>query len=238
LTGQIEITVTDTGAGMRPDFLPHVFERFRQSDASTTRDHGGLGLGLAIVKKLVELHGGRVEARSDGLGKGSTFVVLLPQAMAAPLEREPVDSPADRQPPAEGRADGEPGRLTGVKVLVVDDEPDGRTLVGRILQECSAQVALAGSAREALGTIGEFEPDVLISDIGMPDTDGYELMRQVRALGGPAGSVPAAALTALARPEDRTRAILSGYQTHISKPVDAVELIAVVAALAGRAEGV
>jgi PAS domain S-box-containing protein len=232
---QVELRVADTGIGMSAEFLPFAFDRFRQSDASTTRVHGGLGLGLAIVRTLVELHGGRVEARSAGLGRGSTFIVSLPRAAAGALgqasaaRRRAGDADADS---ALGAYD--PDLLAGLNVVVVDDELDGRNLVARILEECSATVTLAASAAEGVALVSRLEPDVLLSDIGMPETDGYELMRQVRALEGQAGAVPAAALTALARPEDRTRALMSGYQTHIAKPVDARELIAAVAALAGR----
>jgi PAS domain S-box-containing protein len=232
--GHVELRVTDTGAGMTPEFLPYAFDRFRQSDASTTREHGGLGLGLAIVRKLVELHGGRVDAFSEGINQGSTFIVSLPQALAADRERT-ADRVRAKMFRASARlADCDPKLLLGLKVLVVDDEPDGRALVARILEGCAAIVILAASTPEALALVHEHEPDVLVSDIGMPETDGYELMRQVRALRGKPGAVPAAALTGLARPEDRTRALMSGYQTHIAKPVDALELIAAVASLAGR----
>jgi CheY-like chemotaxis protein len=176
-----------------------------------------------------------VWARSAGLGHGATFLVSLPQTISDPIAKPSAEASLDAAHTHLAALDCAPALLDGVKVLVVDDESDGRELVGRILEGCSAEVALAGSAREALDVLSTFAPDVLVSDIGMPDVDGYELIRQVRALGpGRKGAVPAAALTALARPEDRTWALLSGYQTHIAKPVDAVELIAAVAALAGR----
>jgi PAS domain S-box-containing protein len=230
----VEIHVSDTGSGIEAAFLPHVFERFRQSDASTTRRHSGLGIGLAIVKSLVEMHGGQVRASSEGHGRGSTFVVKLPIAAAQQVESPPSGASN------EGLETVGPypaaSLLLGVKVLVVDDEPDGRELVGRILSECGAAITLAASAQEAIDLLERFNSDVLVSDIGMPDVDGYELLRRVRVLGSQRSRpIAAAALTALARPEDRTRALLSGYQTHIGKPVDPTELIAAVATLAGRA---
>ncbi len=226
----VELTVTDTGVGMDAHFLPYAFDRFRQVETSTTRAQGGLGLGLSIVKKLVELHGGRVEARSAGPGTGSTFVVFLP----LPPAREPEPPRPDDGQAHEPAAAYAPTLLQDVRVLVVDDDPDGRTLVGRLLEEHSATIALAGSVEEALQLVAGFQPHVLLSDIGMPQTDGYDLIRRVRSLGGRAGTIPAAALTARARPEDRARALLSGYQAHISKPIDTRELIGAVAALAGR----
>jgi PAS domain S-box-containing protein len=229
IRSHVEIHVSDTGIGIEAAFLPHVFERFRQSDASTTRQHSGLGIGLAIVKNLVEMHGGQVRASSAGQGKGSTFVVKLPIAAAqAPGASSRGLETLDPYPSA--------SLLLGVKVLVVDDEPDGRELVGRILSECGAAITLAASAQEAIDLLERFSSDVLVSDIGMPDVDGYELLRRVRVLGSQRSRpIAAAALTALARPEDRTRALLSGYQTHIGKPVDPNELIAAVATLVGRA---
>jgi len=230
IRSHVEIHVSDTGIGIEAAFLPHVFERFRQSDASTTRQHSGLGIGLAIVKSLVEMHGGQVRASSAGHGKGSTFVVKLPIAAAqqAPGASSRGLETLDPYPSA--------SLLLGVKVLVVDDEPDGRELVGRILSECGAAITLAASAQEAIDLLERFSSDVLVSDIGMPDVDGYELLRRVRVLGSQQSRpIAAAALTALARPEDRTRALLSGYQTHIGKPVDPTELIAAVATLVGRA---
>jgi PAS domain S-box-containing protein len=237
--GRIEISVHDTGQGIDPEFLPYVFDRFRQSDASTTRSHGGLGLGLAIVKTLVELHGGQVSVESPGPGQGAIFVVSLPDTIANPLPGRRQEVLAGRHQPDElPEFHCDPDLFTGLKVLVVDDDPDGRDLIARILRECAADVALADSATEALKMFAEFKPDVLVSDIGMPGVDGYELMRRVRGLGPQnRGTIPAAALTALARPEDRTRALLAGFQTHIAKPVDAVELIAAVAALSGRTAG-
>ncbi len=207
VNSHVEITVTDTGAGIKADFLPYVFERFRQADSTTTRRHGGLGLGLAIVKNLVELHGGRVCADSAGEGMGATFVVALPLMVI--LASDPAK---DRKHPR--RLDGktpevfcEHDALAGVSVLVVDDEEDARNLVARVLQECKADVIVASSAAEAMELLLRKRPAVLVSDIGMPFEDGYELIRKVRQLSGAQGGhTPAAALTAFARSEDRTRA--------------------------------
>jgi PAS domain S-box-containing protein len=235
VNSHLEITVVDTGEGIRAEFLPHVFDRFRQADASTTRRHGGLGLGLAIVKQLVELHGGTVRVKSPGPGKGATFTVAMPLTVIHPeLEADPRER---RHPDAVGASNQTDDcvKLTGVKVLVVDDEPDARALVKRLLSDCEAEVRVAGSANEAIAAFKAQTPDVLISDIGMPGEDGYSLIRRVRALSSKAGgNVPAIALTAYARTDDRIRAIRSGFQTHVVKPVDPMELITVVASLAGR----
>jgi PAS domain S-box-containing protein len=229
---RLEIVVSDTGQGIKPEFLPHAFERFRQADSSTTRNHGGLGLGLAIVKQLVELHGGTVEARSSGDGQGATFAVSLPLAAVDPqvekADRRPLTLP-EREPHP-----GKPLMLTGIKVLLVDDEPDTRDLLKQILEEREAEVLTAASAQEGLDAVTRHQPHVILSDIGMPGQDGYELIRSVRALPDGLGVVPAVALTAFARPEDRERALLSGFQAHLVKPVDSAELVAVVASLAGR----
>jgi signal transduction histidine kinase/ActR/RegA family two-component response regulator len=224
--GQVELSVSDTGLGIKPEFLPFVFDRFRQADASTTRLHGGLGLGLSIVKSLVELHGGTVGVESPGEGQGATFIVRLP---VPPLpEGAPVSLPA---PEIQGAPE-----LSGLRILVVDDEDDARTLARRVLEERGAHVITVSSAAEAMASVGENNlPSVLVSDIGMPEQDGYDLIKQMRALPGDAGRVPAVALTALARAEDRKRALSAGYQKHVSKPVDPAELVAVIASLAGRA---
>jgi signal transduction histidine kinase/ActR/RegA family two-component response regulator len=219
IDGQVEIAVRDTGQGIRPEFLPYVFDRFRQADASTTRRHGGLGLGLSIVKSLVEMHKGTVEAHSDGEGLGATFTVRLPLAPqpGTLFKSERVGQAAELT-------------LQGLRVLIVDDEPDARALARRVLEERGAHVVTVASALEALAVVGgDTVPSVVVSDIGMPDQDGYDLIRKMRALPGHAGKIPAVALTALARAEDRQRALLEGYQTHVSKPVDPAELIAVIA---------
>jgi signal transduction histidine kinase/ActR/RegA family two-component response regulator len=226
--GQVEISVSDNGQGIKPEFLPFVFDRFRQSDASTTRRHGGLGLGLSIVKSLVELHGGTVDVQSSGEAQGSTFLVRLP---IAPMQGQGVEQALPPQ-----QLDDSPA-LTGLRILVVDDEADARTLARRVLEERGAQVVTVCSAAEAMATVHDSRlPSVIVSDIGMPDEDGYDLIKQMRALPGDAGRVPAIALTALARAEDRKRALSAGYQKHVSKPVDPAELVAVIASLVGRTE--
>ncbi|MDB5318645.1 MAG: sensor hybrid histidine kinase [Phycisphaerales bacterium] len=237
----VEISVTDSGQGIKPEFLPHVFERFRQADASTTRRYGGLGLGLAIVKNLVELHGGTVEARSNGEGSGATFIVSLP---ISALRTTAPDDNHDQAPSNGERAaarafsastlECDRADLTGIKVLVVDDDADARNLVKRLLGDCNAQVTAAASADEAFRCLKNELPDILLSDIGMPAMDGYEFIRQVRESLASGDRLPAAALTAFARSEDRRRALLAGYQTHVVKPVEPSELVAVVASLARR----
>ena len=233
VNSHVEILVSDNGAGIRPDFLPHVFERFRQAESPTTRRHGGLGLGLSIARSLVEAHGGTVRVESEGEGRGATFAVTLP---LSPVRATPEDDDRVHPTAVSGAGPSKDGpSLNGVRVLVVDDEPDGRALVRRILEGCGAEVLAAGSAREALELLDGQRVDVLLSDIGMPDEDGHTLLRKLRARGTADGAqVPAAALTAFARTEDRTRALLAGFQTHLAKPVEARELIATVASLAGR----
>jgi signal transduction histidine kinase/ActR/RegA family two-component response regulator len=233
----IEVAFTDTGQGIKPEFLPHVFERFRQADASTTRAHGGLGLGLAIVKQLVELHGGTVHAASAGLAQGSTFVVALPiSALDAPYDARDVN-PHPAEETAARTARPMPS-LRGLRVLVVDDEPDARALVSRLLEDSGAQVTTASSAAEALAAVANRPPDVLVSDIGMPTEDGFALIRRLRDLPAEAGgNTPAIALTAYARSEDRQHVIYAGFQMHVCKPVEPTELITMVASLAGRTDG-
>jgi PAS domain S-box-containing protein len=230
----VEITVSDTGAGVKPEFLPYVFDRFRQADSSTTRRHGGLGLGLAIVRHLVELHGGTVRAESAGEGQGSTFTVTLP---VAPVYRKASGEVRASQTHADARAAGDdcPEEIAGLKILVVDDEEDTRDLLSVALGECGAEVLTAATAREALEHATRSRPDVLISDIGMPDEDGFELIRRVRELPAESGGgVPAIALTAYARAEDRLRVLRSGYQMHVPKPVEMAELLTVIASLVRR----
>jgi PAS domain S-box-containing protein len=237
IDSHVEITVSDTGQGIAPEFLPHVFERFRQADSSTTRTYGGLGLGLAIVRHLTELHGGTVSATSAGLGQGATFRVFLPLAIL----REGGSLLAEQQVPRfqqaiEGPMPSEMEQeLTDVRVLVVDDEVDARELLQTVLEQCGAEVYAVDSVRSAMETLRHWRPDVLVSDIGMPGEDGYELIRQVRAMTHKeGGSIPATALTAYARSEDRLRALKAGFQMHVAKPVEPVELVAVVASLAGK----
>jgi CheY-like chemotaxis protein len=229
---EVTVEVTDTGEGIPANALPYVFDPFQQADTTTTRRHGGLGLGLAIAKQLVVAHGGVIAAHSAGVGKGSTFVVRLP-ARGAVI---PVSAPqgiASETPTAESSLTRE--SLEGLRLLVVDDEEDALALVSRVLTVNGAQVHAANSAREALAMLGSLKPDVIVSDIGMPDEDGYSLVRKIRAL--PAehgGKTPAIALTAYARAEDAERAFAAGYQLHISKPVDPAHLAAMVARVGGR----
>lgn len=231
----LEITVSDTGAGIKPEFLPYVFDRFRQADSSTTRRHGGLGLGLSIVRHLVELHGGTVRADSAGEGEGSTFTVSLPVAPVvgrdASAEARGARSTAERG----ALAADLPGEIVGLKILVVDDEEDARELLRAMLGGYGAQVLVAATAQEALNIAARSRPDVLVSDIGMPDVDGFELIRRVRELPAESGGgVPAIALTAYARAEDRLRVLRSGYQMHVAKPVEMAELLTVIASLVIR----
>ena len=233
VNSHLKVSVTDTGEGIDPAFLPHVFERFRQADASTSRRHGGLGLGLSIAKQLVELHGGSIHASSHGHGTGSTFTVELP---AMVLDVDAAGRSGPRQQPSHSIAEqldayAPAAKLGGVRVLVVDDEPDARSLIERLLEDCEATVTTAGSANEALEQVAREAPDVLLSDIGMPTEDGYSLMRRIRSLSGEASRIPAIALTAYARAEDRVKALQAGYQMHLSKPVEPVKLIEMVASL-------
>jgi signal transduction histidine kinase/CheY-like chemotaxis protein len=226
-SSNVQLSVSDTGKGISPEFLPHVFERFSQCDSCPTRSHSGLGLGLSIVKNLVELHGGSVVAKSAGEGKGATFIVLLPIC-----DRE------DRHEHPATAKDAEPASspdLKGVRVMIVDDNADALNLVKHLLEQCGVTVATCSSAAECLQRLPVFQPDVLITAIGMPEMVGYSLMRAVRALPPEkGGQTPAIALTVFARSEDRRRAMLAGFDMHVSKPVEPGELVAVVARLARR----
>jgi signal transduction histidine kinase/ActR/RegA family two-component response regulator len=227
------VVVSDTGQGIRPEFLPHVFDRFRQADGATTRVYGGLGLGLAIVRHLVEAHGGTVKAESEGEGRGATFSVTLP-ILAVRMESAEGE-PAARAPQSTGRGLATP-RLSGVRVLVVDDDLGARQMISTVLAHSGAEVKSCVSCGEALDALCKWKPDVLMSDIGMPNEDGYDLIRRVRGLREECGGrTPAAALTAYARDEDRERALSEGYQVHVAKPVEPGELVAVVSSLAARA---
>jgi CheY-like chemotaxis protein len=229
----VEITVVDTGQGIRADFLPHIFERYRQAGGVTSRQHG-LGLGLAIVRQLVELHGGTVHAASAGEGQGSTFIIRLPTITAAPAERwsmlERRSTTALHSPPPRLE------RLDDVRILVVDDETDGRELATTVLTEAGGSVIAVASVAEALDLVRQGErPDVLVSDIGLPDEDGYALVRQLRAHEAEHGGfLPVIALTGFARAADRTRILAAGFQQHVTKPLDPSELAATVAAVVRR----
>jgi len=233
INSHVEIVVSDSGVGINKEFLPYVFDRFRQADGSTTRIHGGLGLGLSIVRQLVDLHGGSVGVESKGEGKGATFTITLPFAGVSSDQKETESLPTHGD---EIVTFEDLPSLQGLKVLVVDDEADTRELIREVLKECGSEVMLSRSAEEALEALERYHPDILISDLGMPDEDGYSLISKIRALPPErGGQIPAAALTAYARAEDRMRVLRSGFQFHLPKPVDSAELVTVVASLAGRA---
>jgi CheY-like chemotaxis protein len=218
-----QLTVSDTGLGISPAFLPYVFDRFRQADSTSNRAHGGLGLGLSIVRHLVEMHGGTVQVASAGAGQGAAFTVLLPIALA-------------HTNPLAGIAGGDhecPGELDGLRILVVDDQPDILELLHEILAACGAVVRMCNTARDALEMVRAWQPDVLISDIAMPGEDGYWLIRNIRELAPQAGgAIPAVALTAYVRMEERLRVLAAGFQLYVPKPVEPAELRNVVARLA------
>jgi signal transduction histidine kinase len=224
--GEVEISIADSGQGIKPEFLPLVFDRFRQEDGSISRRHGGLGLGLAIVRHLVELHAGSVDAQSAGEGKGARFIVRLPVREANLISRV-------TEAPTNGIVTA--AMLMGVRLLVVDDDPGARELISGMLEGFGAQVSVAESGQAALSLLFAQRPDVLIADLGMPGMDGYALIEQVRALDPDFGGLtPAVAVTAYASPQDRLRALQAGYQNHVAKPVEAEELAIVIASLAGR----
>jgi CheY-like chemotaxis protein len=232
IASHVEIKVIDTGPGIKPEFLPYVFDRFRQEDSSITRTQGGLGLGLSIVRHLVELHGGTVTAESRGDSHGAIFTVRLPLAAAGAAKSPPA---AQAMRFSQVSPQNHTSSLEGLRVLLVDDETDGRELVTIMLEQNGIQVKAAASADEALQTFAEWKPDILVSDIGMPEEDGYSLIRKVRALPlEQGGNVPAAALTGYVSKEDYSKALSAGYHSHIKKPVELEELIAVVARLTGR----
>ena len=230
--GRVEITVRDSGQGIRPEFLPHIFQRFEQADSTSTRAHGGLGLGLAIVRHIVELHGGTVHAESPGEGQGAVFTVALPLAVAQ------TAGEVERRPPKRSAPASQHGSapLDGLRVLVVDDEPDNNEVVGTLLSSCGAEVRLAGSARQAVEMLREWKPDVLVTDIAMPDQDGCDLLATIRSQEGEPAEILAVALTAYASKEDRIRLLSAGFQAHVVKPVDATELTAVVESLGRTAQ--
>jgi signal transduction histidine kinase/ActR/RegA family two-component response regulator len=226
------VRVSDTGQGIAPEFLPHVFERFRQQDGSTTREHGGLGLGLAIVRHLVDQHGGSIAAESLGEGRGSTFQISLPIAAV----KAPLDAPGEMpQQPSRRSPESETPALDGLRVLVVDDQADARELLALVLARAGAKVSTAASATEALESFEREGAEVLVTDIGMPTEDGYSLVGRLRAM--PAGLIPAVALTAYATEEDRRRALSAGFDAHVAKPVEPTELVSVIARLTAQTSG-
>ena len=239
VNSQAEISVRDSGEGISSEFLPYVFDRFRQGDGKTTRLHSGLGLGLAIVRQLVELHGGTVNAHSDGPGLGATFKLRLP---VLSINSVPGSKTTARDLTPARAADELsikcPPRLDGVRVLVVDDDSDTREMLKAALCECQADVITASSAAEAIEEIERRKPDVLVSDLGMPEQDGYELIKNLREMesAGNTARIPALALTAYAKAEDRVRVLARGYQVHLAKPVEPAEFVLVVANLAGRGQ--
>jgi PAS domain S-box-containing protein len=233
----VEVEVSDTGRGISAEFLPHVFERFRQAEGSMTRTEGGLGLGLSIVKQIVELHGGTVTAVSAGNGKGATFAIRLPVLPARARDEAPL-APAREVPSAHSSAFVRPPAIAGMRVLVVDDEEDTRELLTEILEQCGAHVATAASAAQALALIRSAPLDAVVSDVGMPGEDGYSLLRKVRLLtAAEGGRVPAIALTAFTRAEDRARAHDAGFDAHVSKPLDIRELLEALASVTSPAPG-
>jgi CheY-like chemotaxis protein len=232
--GQLRFRVTDNGKGIGADFLPRVFERFAQGDASRSRQHGGLGLGLAIAKQLMELQGGTISAASPGEGLGATFTVTLPLSAAAAASLEAL---APARPAWNAESAGlDRSDLSGIKVLVVDDEADALESLSRTLTDSGATVFAAQSAQAAIGLVQSQSPHVLVSDIGMPEMDGYELLRRVRALDGVSADLPAIALTAFARPSDRLNSLRAGYVAHLTKPADPLQLMATISAVAGRVD--
>jgi hypothetical protein len=232
VNSHLELSVSDTGIGIPESYLPHVFDRFSQRDSSTTRSFSGLGLGLAICKQLVELHGGLIKAASKGEGLGAAFSVELPLSIVQ-LE----DESAPRIHPT---AETQPGellslpRLEGLEIFIVDDEPDARELLRTVLEDQGARTTSFGSVEDALAALNTTRPTVLVCDIGMPKMDGYQLIRSLRAAESPSERVPALAITAFARAEDRKRCLVAGNQAHLAKPFDVGELILLVASLAGR----
>jgi signal transduction histidine kinase/ActR/RegA family two-component response regulator len=232
VNSHVEVSVSDTGIGIAPEFLPHVFERFRQADAGIARERGGLGLGLSIARQLAEMHGGTVEAASGGLGQGSTFTLKVPVMIVHPI----VDEAERVHPRGPGSSQPIPfGDLRGVHVMAVDDDPDAVTLVAELLEAAGARVSTAASAEEALRIMDDEPPQVLVTDLGMPRVDGFQLIERVRGHHNPlVRRLPAAALTAYARSDDRVKALRAGFQIHLAKPIDPAELVTAIAALAQR----
>jgi CheY-like chemotaxis protein len=238
-TRSAQIQVSDTGIGISPEFLPYVFDRFHQADSTSARSNKGLGLGLAIARHLVELHGGTIQAESPGIGQGATFTVKLPFRAIPSSEDAPASNPDQMPPPTVGEdaaSSENPSSVEGLRVLVVDDEADARQWIVTVLEQCGAEVIAVGSVSEALAALEQSQPDVLVSDIGLPGEDGYALIRKIRELEPEMGRrIPAVALTGYARVEDYRKALAEGFQLHVAKPIRAAELIAVVASLAKMA---
>lgn len=244
IESQAEIRVSDTGKGISSDFLPYVFERFRQADSTSTRQHSGLGLGLAIVRHLVEMHGGTVSAESEGEGRGATFILRLPLIAARstgdlPPQRSDQLSSNDVEPVFASRSKptSDNLKLSGIRVLIVDDEADAREVLEVILSQFGAEINVATSASQALEMLEAWRPDAIVSDVGMPNEDGYTLIQKVRALEPERGGLtPAIALTGYGRPEDRLQLLAAGYQVHLSKPVELIQLVDSIADLTSRDE--
>jgi CheY-like chemotaxis protein len=233
VNSHIELTVSDTGIGIAAEFLPHVFERFRQAEGGTTRERGGLGLGLSISRQLTEMHGGAIDVSSAGLGHGATFRVMMPLMSVMPGREE--EGPRINPWAVSTAASIGATRLTGVHVLAVDDEPDALALVGEVLEAVGARVTTARSAEEALEKLVPEVPDVIVTDLGMPHMDGFELVKRLRRHeNAKVREIPAAALTAYARSEDRMNVLQAGFQIHLAKPIDPAELVTTIAALAKR----
>jgi signal transduction histidine kinase/DNA-binding response OmpR family regulator len=229
-----QIIVSDSGQGINPQFLPVIFDRFRQVDGSTTRKHGGLGLGLAIARHLVEMHGGTIDAHSEGINRGATFTVQLPLRSANHNHDLVADLSSSQQSKEGKTADNCSPVLDGLRILVVDDEIDTRELILTVLRQCGAEVKGSESAVEALGVFKDWSPNLLITDIGLPEEDGFSLLRKVRESEHQSGQIPAVALTAYATPEDRDRVLSAGFEMHIAKPVEPEELLTIIANVAGR----
>jgi CheY-like chemotaxis protein len=227
----VEVVVSDTGIGIAPEFLPHVFDRFRQADGGSTREHGGLGLGLSIARQLTEMHGGTIEASSGGIGTGATFRLKLPLTIVHPAH----DDRHRVEPHTPPRLDIPAGDLRDVHVLAVDDERDALSLVAEVLQAAGARVTTVSSAYQALAALDNEVPNVILADLGMPLVDGYQFIDRVRRHRNPrVRELPAAALTAYARTDDRMRALRAGFHIHLAKPIDPAELVTTIASLANR----